>query len=43
MLYQKELTENKTSEEIYLYVWYLKQHLNQYPFVKLISDRAHLL
>ena len=43
MLYQKELTENKTIEEIYLYVQYLEETLNQYQSVKLIRDRAESL
>ena len=39
----KELTENKTDEEIYWSVWYWKQALTHQQLVKLISDRAHVL
>ena len=42
-LYYKELTENKTDEEIYWSVWYWKQALTHQQLVKLISDRAHVL
>ena len=42
-LYYKELTENKTDEEIYLYTWYCKPTLTHQQLLKLISDRTHLL
>jgi len=42
-LYYKELTQNKTDEEIYYNVWYWKQFLNHEKMLKLISNRAHLL
>ena len=42
-LYYKELTENKTDEEIYFNVWYWKQALTHQQLVKLISERAHVL
>ena len=42
-LYYKELTINKTDEEIYWSVWYWKQALTHQQLVKLISDRAHVL
>ena len=42
-LYYKELTINKTDEEIYFNVWNWKQALTHQQLVKLISDRAHVL
>ena len=42
-LYYKELTANKTDEEIYYNIWTLKEKLNHQDFLNLISDRAHLL
>ena len=42
-LYYKELTINRTDEEIYWSVWYWKQALTHQQLVKLISDRAHVL
>ena len=42
-LYYKDLTINKTDEEIYWSVWYWKQALTHQQLVKLISDRAHVL
>ena len=42
-LFYKELTINKTDEEIYFNVWYWKQALTHQQLVKLISDRAHVL
>ena len=47
-LYYKELTmkddgRKKTDEEIHFNVWYWKQALTHQHFVKLISDRAHVL
>ena len=41
-LYFKELTQNKTDEEIYYGIWYWKQTLNHEKLLKLISDRTHL-
>ena len=41
-LYYKDLTINKTDEEIYWSVWYWKQALTHQQLVKLISDRAHI-
>ena len=42
-LYYKELTANKTDEEIYYNIWTLKEKLNHQDLLNLISDRAHLL
>ena len=42
-LYYKELTENKSDEEIYYNIWTLKEKLPQQELLKLISDRAHFL
>ena len=42
-LYYKELTANKTDEEIYYNIWTLKEKLNHQQLLNLISDRAHLL
>ena len=42
-LYCKDLTENKTDEEICFNVWYWKQTLNHEQLLNLISDRVQLL
>ena len=42
-LYYKELTANKTDEEIYYNIWTLKEKLNHQDLLNLISDRAYLL
>ena len=42
-LYYKELTINKTDEELYWSVWHWKQALTHQQLVKLISDRAQVL
>ena len=43
MLYQKELPENKTDEELFLNIWYWKNTSTHQQILELISDRVEFL